>query len=115
MKKIILSISYTILSIAIYFITFSAHWDTLFPYYLEEYLTYYFLIGLVVIVLSPFVITFYKRVRANTSFKINYLGASNKTNLGAVLVCIFTFIYSSIGITYSENNDGYYKIQTSEK
>lgn len=53
MKKMILSVAALLLAQISYFITFSAFYEAWFPYYYEDYLTFFYLAGALVLLVIP--------------------------------------------------------------
>ena len=114
MKKVLVSIVSTFICILIYFTFFSLVWDKLFPYYYEDYLTHFFVAGLILIITVPLFSAIFLYLKVSPNFKTHYYNSIKKTNIAATLICISIVLYQYSGMSYSDSGGGYYKIESSD-
>ena len=101
-KRTFLVLLASIVGAGFFFLFFSAFYDVLFPYYFEDYLSHFFVIGLGVVCLLPILLA-----RTNLFDKSNkvafgerYFRAVIGTNVLIALCCIFAFIYMLTNSVY---------------
>jgi len=104
MKKVVLGGLAFILAQMAYFVTFSAFYESWFPYYYEDYLTYIYLGGALMLLLVPVIWTFILKHQTASQNSRPYLpsfySAVIRTSCIAAVVCIIIFIYMLSNSTY---------------
>ncbi|MCO7191240.1 MULTISPECIES: hypothetical protein [unclassified Pseudoalteromonas] len=113
MKMILMSIGTTLLSVTIYFISFSMLWDKIIPYYYEDHLTSFFVSGLIFIMLAPFLLSACLYFKSAQNFRSHYYNALKKTSIAFAVFFILIVLFQFIEFSGIVTNEGYYKIESS--
>lgn len=95
--KIIKGILAVVIGAVAYIATFSAFGETWFPYYYENYISYWFFTGLGMLLFLPLIVALYKKAfgpqyESSSYFSSYYISALG-LNLVVVVACIFTSVY----------------------
>ncbi len=98
-----------------YFVTFSAFWESWFPYYYHEYVSYWFYSGLVCLLVIPVLLSVAKKLLKSQGDTFSYRTALYKSVIGVnvvvVVACIGTFSYMlSHGVFFGGNGASTYSI-----
>ena len=97
MKKALIIISSTFFGMFAYIVTFLAFWESWFPYYYHNMISFWFVLGVLGLVIFPLIVTFSKKLYYSNSATFNFYNSYRKItvifNFFIVVVCVFTFIY----------------------
>ncbi len=108
--KIVKGILSIVIGAVAYFATFSAFGESWFPYYYQNYIFYWFVTGLAIILLLPLVVAFNKKAFGaqyeSSSYFLRYYKSALGLNLIVVVACIFTFIYMLSNGVYLGGGNG---------
>ena len=118
--KIFFLVLAVLCGLASYYVTFMAFWESWFPYYYEDYISYYFLGGIALIAVLPLLVSSIKfkffRSSKTTKFKALLYKSVLGINVVVVAVSVLTFAYMlSNGIWSTGPDITTYKIVTENK
>jgi hypothetical protein len=95
--KIFVLLLAVLCGLASYYVTFMAFWDSWFPYYYEDYISYYFLGGVALIAVLPLLVASIKFKFFPSSETAKFRALLYKSVLGVnfvvVVVSVLTFAY----------------------
>lgn len=120
--KIFFLVLAVLCGLATYYVTFMAFWESWFPYYYEDYISYYFLGGVALIAVLPLLVASIKFKFFRSSKTIKFKALLYKSVLGVnvvvvvVAVSVLTFAYMfSNGVWLTGPDITTYKIVTENK
>jgi hypothetical protein len=97
MKKALIIIASSFLGMLAYVVTFLAFWESWFPYYYHNMISFWFVLGFLSLAIFPLIVTFFKKLYYSNAATFNFYNSYRKIavifNFFIVVVCIFTFIF----------------------
>ncbi|BDY04460.1 hypothetical protein F0521_15010 [Ferrimonas sp. YFM] len=97
MKKMVITVFTMFLGLAAYTVMFTVFYDSWFPYYYEDYISYFFVAGVILLLFMPVVIVMYKlrSISENSSFSHfeYYCQSVIFVNAVTLFLCFLTVIY----------------------